>query len=404
MHAKWRAGRTVSPVLWLTHLKARRARGRGYYAEEAMAQRTKPPFRADHVGSILRSAPVKDARAKHEKGEIDAAQLKEVEDREIEKIIKKQEEVGLEAITDGEFRRSFWHYDFYGMLDGVDVVKSDHGIQFQGMQTQMKVLKVVGKIGFAANHPMIEHFKFVKAHAKKTPKMCIPSPTVMHFRLEPGSVAASAYPNRDAIFDDLAIAYQDAIKAFYAAGCRYLQFDDTAWAYLCSQDELKKARERGLDVDHLQDTYTKCINKALEAKPADMVITTHVCRGNFRSTFISSGGYEPVAQNLLERCKYDGYFLEYDTDRAGGFEPLRFVPKGNKVVVLGLVTSKSGTLEKKEDIKKRIDEATKFVALDQLALSPQCGFASTEEGNVLAEDEQWAKLKMIVDLSKEVWG
>ena len=290
------------------------------------------------------------------------------------------------------------------MLDGVDVVKSDHGIQFQGIQTQMKVLKVTGKIRFAPNHPMLEHFKFVKAHTTKIPKMCIPSPSVMHFRLEPGSVAASAYPNRDAIFDDLAVAYQDAVKAFYAAGCRYLQFDDTAWAYLCSQEELKKGRERGLDVDHLQDTYTRCINKALEAKPADMTITTHVCRGNFRSTFISSGGYEPVAQNLLEKCNYDGYFLEYDTDRAGGFEPLRFLPKGNKQVVLGLVTSKSGRLEPREDIKKRINEATKFVALDQLCLSPQCGFASTEEGNVLAEDEQWAKLKMIVELSQEVWG
>jgi 5-methyltetrahydropteroyltriglutamate--homocysteine methyltransferase len=369
-----------------------------------MTQRTKPPFRADQVGSILRSKAIHEARAKHEKGEITDAQLKAVEDAEIIKVIKKQEDVGYEAITDGEYRRSFWHYDFYGMLDGVSVEMSDHGIQFQGMQTKMKVLKVTGKIDFAPNHPMIEHFKFLKAHVTKTPKMCIPSPTVMHFRLEPGSVAASAYPNRDAIFDDLAIAYQKAIKAFYAAGCRYLQFDDTAWAYLCSQDELKKARERGLDVDHLQETYTKCINKALEAKPADMTITTHVCRGNFRSTFISSGGYEPVAQNLLEKCNYDGYFLEYDTDRAGGFEPLRFLPKGNKVVVLGLVTSKSGTLEKKDDIKKRIAEASKLVALEQLALSPQCGFASTEEGNVLAEDEQWAKFKMIVELSKEVWG
>jgi 5-methyltetrahydropteroyltriglutamate--homocysteine methyltransferase len=369
-----------------------------------MSQRTKPPFRADQVGSILRSKAIHEARARHEKGEITDAQLKAVEDPEIVKIIKKQEEIGLHAITDGEYRRAWWHYDFFGMLDGVDVVESDHGIQFQGMQTKMKVLKVTGKIGFAANHPMIEHFKFLKANTSRTPKMTIPSPTVMHFRLEPGSVAASAYPNRDAIFDDLAVAYQDAVKAFYAAGCRYLQFDDTAWAYLCSQDELKKARERGLDVDHLQETYTKCINKALEAKPADMVITTHVCRGNFRSTFISSGGYEPVAQSLLAKCNYDGYFLEYDTDRAGGFEPLRFLPKGNKIVVLGLVTSKSGTLEKKDDIKKRIEEATKYVALDQLALSPQCGFASTEEGNTLAEDEQWAKLKMIVDISKDVWG
>ena len=366
-------------------------------------QRIKPPFRADHVGSILRTAPVKDARAKREQGAISAAQLTEVEDREIEKIIRKQEEIGLKLATDGEFRRSCWHFDFFGMLDGVAIYELDHGIQFQGVQTKPRSIKVTGKIGFS-NHPMLEHFKFLKAHARVTPKMTIPAPTVMHFRLEPGAVAKEVYPNRDAIFDDLAVAYQNAIKAFYAAGCRYLQFDDTAWAYLCSQEELKKARERGLDVDHLQETYTRCINKALEAKPADMTITTHVCRGNFRSTFISSGGYEPVAQNLLGKCNYDGYFLEYDTDRAGGFEPLRFLPKGNKIVVLGLVTSKSGRLEPRADIKKRVEEATKFVALDQLGLSPQCGFASTEEGNVLAEDEQWAKLRMIVELADEVWG
>ncbi|MEI9804566.1 MAG: cobalamin-independent methionine synthase II family protein [Pseudolabrys sp.] len=368
-----------------------------------MTQRSKPPFRADHVGSILRTAPVKQARAQREKGEITPAQLKEVEDREIEKIIKKQEDIGLQLTTDGEFRRSWWHFDFFSMLDGVELYELDHGIQFQGVQTKMQSIKVTGKIGFS-NHPMLEHFKFLKAHTKVTPKMTIPAPSVMHFRLEPGAVAKSAYPDRDAIFEDLATAYQKAIKAFYDAGCRYLQFDDTAWAYLCSKEELQKARDRGLDIDHLQETYTKTINKALEAKPADMTITTHVCRGNFRSTFISSGGYEPVAESLLAKCNYDGYFLEYDTDRAGGFEPLRFLPKGNKIVVLGLVTSKSGRLEPREDIKKRIQEATKFVALEQLCLSPQCGFASTEEGNVLAEDEQWAKLKMIVELSKEVWG
>jgi 5-methyltetrahydropteroyltriglutamate--homocysteine methyltransferase len=366
-------------------------------------QRTKPPFRADMVGSLLRTAPIKDARAKREKGAITAAQLKEVEDREIEKIIKKQEEIGLKLATDGEFRRSFWHFDFFSMLDGVELYELDHGIQFQGVQTKAQSIRVQGKIGFS-NHPMLEHFKFLKAHTKVMPKMTIPSPTVMHFRLEPKAVATDVYKDRDAIFGDLAMAYQKAIKAFYDAGCRYLQFDDTAWAYLCSQEELKKARDRGLDVDHLQETYTACINKALEAKPADMTITTHVCRGNFRSTFISSGGYEPVAESLLAKCNYDGYFLEYDTDRAGGFEPLRFLPKGNKIVVLGLVTSKSGRLEPREDIKKRIQEATKFVALDQLCLSPQCGFASTEEGNVLAEDEQWAKLKMIVELAEEVWG
>jgi len=366
-------------------------------------QRTKPPFRADHVGSILRTAPVKDARAKREKGAISAAQLKEVEDREIEKIIRKQEEIGLKLATDGEFRRSWWHFDFFGMLDGVEIYELDHGIQFQGVQTKPRSIKVTGKIGFS-NHPMLEHFKFLKAHTKVTPKMTIPSPGVMHFRLEPGTVSREFYPSRDAIFDDLAMAYQNAIKAFYDAGCRYLQLDDIAWAYLCSQEELKKAKDRGLDVDHLQETYTVCTNKALEAKPADMTITSHICRGNFRSTWISSGGYEPVAQNLLAKCNYDGYFLEYDTDRAGGFEPLRFLPKGNKIVVLGLVTSKSGRLEPRADIKKRIEEASKYVALDQLCLSPQCGFASTEEGNVLAEDEQWAKLRMIVELADEVWG
>jgi 5-methyltetrahydropteroyltriglutamate--homocysteine methyltransferase len=368
-----------------------------------VSQRTRPPFRADHVGSILRTAPLKEARAKHAKGEISAAQLKEVEDREIEKIIKKQEDIGLKLATDGEFRRSWWHFDFFSMLDGVELYELDHGIQFQGIQTKAQSIRIVDKIGFS-NHPMLEHFKFLKAHTRVVPKMTIPSPNQLHFRLEPGAVTNKVYAHRDAIFDDLAAAYGKAVRAFYDAGCRYLQFDDCAWAYLCSQEELKKARERGLDVDHLQETYTRTINKALESKPADMTITTHVCRGNFRSTWIASGGYEPVAQNLLGRCNYDGYFLEYDTERAGGFEPLRFLPKGNKVVVLGLVTSKSGTLEKKDDVKRRIEEATKFVDLDQLALSPQCGFASTEEGNVLAEEEQWAKLTMVVDLAREVWG
>ena len=366
-------------------------------------QRTKPPFRADHVGSFLRSAALKDARAKREAGTISAAQLQEVEDREVEKIIRKQEEIGLKLATDGEYRRSWWHFDFFGMLDGVEIYELDHGIQFQGIQTKPRSIRVTGKIGFS-NHPMLEHFKFLKAHTKVVPKMTIPSPTVLHFRLEPGAVSNSAYPHRDAIFDDLGAAYNKAVRAFYDAGCRYLQFDDTAWAYLCSQEELKKAKDRGLDVDHLQETYTRTINKALEGKPADMTITTHVCRGNFRSTFISSGGYEPVAQNLLGGCNYDGYFLEYDTERAGGFEPLRYLPKGNKMVVLGLVTSKSGTLEKKDAVKRRIEEAAKFAPLDQFCLSPQCGFASTEEGNVLAEEEQWAKLRMIIELADETWG
>src|SRR5499427_6063900 len=366
-------------------------------------KRTKPPFRADHVGSFLRPAALKEARAKREKGAITAAELKAVEDREIEKIVKKQEELGLQLATDGEFRRSWWHFDFLGMLDGVEVYEAEQGIQFRGVQTKAQGLRIVGKIGFS-DHPMLAHFEFLKAHAKVTPKMTIPAPPVLHFRLPKDGINKNVYRDPDQFFDDLATAYQQAVKAFYQAGCRYLQFDDTVWAYLCSQEELRKARERMSNVDQLQGIYARVINKALEAKPADMTITTHVCRGNFRSTWISSGGYEPVAKNLLANCNYDGYFLEYDSERAGGFEPLRFLPQGNKIVVLGLITTKVGTLEDKAEIKRRITEATKYVALDQLALSPQCGFASTEEGNLLADSEQWAKLRMVVEIAREVWG
>jgi 5-methyltetrahydropteroyltriglutamate--homocysteine methyltransferase len=363
--------------------------------------RTKPPYRADQVGSFLRPAALKEARTKREKGEITDAQLKEIEDREIRNVIKKQEEVGLQLATDGEFRRAWWHYDFFGMLDGMELYEMDHGIQFQGVQTKFQGIRVTGKLGFS-KHPMLEHFKFLKANTKVTPKMTIPSPSVLHFRLD--GVDKKFYPDYDAIFDDLGRAYQQAVRAFYDAGCRYLQFDDTAWAYLCSDVEMQKAKGRGLNTDKLAENYTRVLNLSLEGKPADMVITTHICRGNFRSTWIASGGYEPVAERLFNAVNYDGYFLEYDSDRAGGFEPLRFLPKGDKIVVLGLVTSKSGTLEKKDDIKRRIDEAAKFAPLEQFCLSPQCGFASTEEGNVLAEEEQWAKFRMIVDISRDVWG
>ena len=365
-------------------------------------QRTKAPFRADHVGSFLRPAALKEARAKREQGAITAAELKAVEDREVEKIIKKQEEIGLKLATDGEFRRSWWHFDFLGMLDGVEVYDTDQGIQFRGVQTKAQSLRIVGKVGFS-NHPMLEHFKFLKAHTSVLPKMTIPAPPVLHFRLAKDGIKKDVYPDLDGFFHDLGQAYKQAVKGFYDAGCRYLQFDDTVWAYLCSQEELRKARERMSNVDQLQGIYAGVINAALEGKPADMTITTHVCRGNFRSTWISEGGYEPVAETLLGKVNYDGYFLEYDSDRAGGFEPLRFLPKGNKAVVLGLVTSKSGTLEKKDDVKRRIDEAAKFAPLEQFCLSPQCGFASTEEGNLLAEEEQWAKLRMIKELADEVW-
>jgi len=365
--------------------------------------RTKPPFRADHVGSFLRPAAIHEARARQEKGEITAEALKAVEDREIRNVIRKQEEVGLKLATDGEFRRSWWHFDFFGMLDGVEIYELDHGIQFQGVQTKPLSIRVVGKLGFS-DHPMLGHFRFLKENTRVAPKMTIPSPSVLHFRLEPNAVDKKLYGSNDGIFDDLGRTYRQAVKAFYDAGCRYLQFDDTAWAYLCSKEEMRKARERGIDTDRIAEDYARVINQALEGKPADMVVTTHVCRGNFRSTWIAEGGYEPVAERLLAGCNYDGYFLEYDTERAGGFEPLRFLPKGKKVVVLGLITSKSGTLEKVDDVKRRIDEAAKFAPLEQFALSPQCGFASTEEGNILTEDQQWAKMREIVELADEVWG
>jgi len=367
-----------------------------------MTQRTKPPFRADHVGSLLRPAALKEARAKHEKGEIDDAALKAVEDREIEKVVEKQEEVGLKLATDGEFRRSWWHFDFFAGLEGVDLIEAPP-IKFHGVVTKSQAIEINRKVDFVG-HAQIEHFKFLKAHCNVTPKMCIPAPSTFHFRQGRKMVSKAAYPNLDNFFADTATAWKKAIHAFYDAGCRYLQLDDTAWAMACDPNEREQSKARGDDPDKLPTIYAELTNAALADKPADMAITMHSCRGNFRSTFIASGGYEFVAEQLLGNTKFDGYFLEYDTDRAGGFEPLRFFPKGEKQLVLGLVTSKSGTLEPRDEIKKRIEEATKYVDLEQLCLSPQCGFSSTEEGNVLVEDEQWAKLHMVVEISKEVWG
>jgi 5-methyltetrahydropteroyltriglutamate--homocysteine methyltransferase len=366
-------------------------------------QRTTPPFRADHVGSLLRPAALKAARAKHERGEIGAEALRAVEDREIERAIRKQEEVGLRLATDGEFRRSWWQFDFFRALDGVTFYVADRGIQFHGVTTKAHAIKITGKVGFS-DHPMLEHFKFLKAHTRVVPKMTIPAPSTLHFRQGRAAISKEIYPELDSFFDDVAKTYRAAIRAFYDAGCRYLQLDDTAWAMACDPSERAHSKERGDEPDTLPARYARVTNAALEGRPADMAITMHSCRGNFRSTFIASGGYEFVAEQLLGNTALDGYFLEYDSERAGGFEPLRFFPKGKQQLVLGLVTSKRGTLEQKDDIKRRIDEATKYVALDQLCLSPQCGFASTEEGNVLGEDEQWAKLRMIVEIADQVWG
>ena len=364
--------------------------------------RTRPPFRADHVGSILRTAPLKEAREKHFAGKLSAGDLKAVEDVEIRKIIRKQEEIGLEAITDGEFRRSWWHMDFLGEIDGVDIIEADQGIQFTGVQTKARAPRVTGKLGSKA-HPHIEHFKFLKANTTKTPKQSIPSPSMLHYRGGRKMIDRSVYPTMEEFYHDLGQAYRQAIHGFYAAGCRYIQIDDCSFAYLCDPKQREMLAARGDDPTKQGEIYVGMINAALEGKPADLAATMHVCRGNFRSTFISSGGYEPIADLMFNKLNIEGYFLEWDNDRAGGFEPLRFLPKG-KIVILGLVTSKTGTLETRDTLLRRIDEATKYAPLDQLCLSPQCGFASTEEGNTLAEDEQWAKLKLVVDVAREVWG
>jgi 5-methyltetrahydropteroyltriglutamate--homocysteine methyltransferase len=367
--------------------------------------RTKPPFRADHVGSLLRTAPLKEAREKRARGEITPEALRDIEDREIEAVIRKQESIGLKAVTDGEYRRISWNYDFLENLDNVESYVGERKIKFAatGPQPRPILLRVIGKLGGYKPHPMIEHFKFLKAHARATPKLTIPSPSSLHFRYGRDAVPASLYPSMSDFYRDLGETYRKAVNAFADVGCRYLQLDEVNLAYLCDPNLRKQITDRSEDPAALPGIYAGMINAALADIPADMTITMHLCRGNFRSSFVASGGYEPVAELLFNQINVHGYFMEYDSERAGGFEPLRFVPKG-KTVVLGLVTSKSGELESRDEIKRRIDEAAKFVDIDQLCLSPQCGFASTEEGNALAEDEEWAKLRMIVEIAEQVWG
>jgi 5-methyltetrahydropteroyltriglutamate--homocysteine methyltransferase len=357
------------------------------------------------VGSLLRSAALKDARARHQRGEIEAAALAEIEDREIEALIAKQEAIGLKSITDGEYRRESWQTDFLRELPGVETFLGDRKIPFKGSGTQPKqwVSRVRERLGRFSGHPQIAHWKFVADHTKQTAKVTIPSPSALHFRQGRAAVPEAVYPDMEDFYRELGALYSTVVRAFADAGCRYLQLDEVNLAYLCDPALREHVKARGDDPDTLPLTYAAMINAAISDIPSDMTITMHLCRGNFRSSFVASGGYEPVAEILLNTIKVHGYFMEYDSERAGGFEPLRLLPKG-KTVVLGLVTSKTGQLESKDTIKRRIGEAAKYAPLDQLALSPQCGFASTEEGNVLAEDEQWAKLRLIVEVADEVWG
>ncbi|MFL6561380.1 MAG: 5-methyltetrahydropteroyltriglutamate--homocysteine S-methyltransferase [Bacillus sp. (in: firmicutes)] len=363
-------------------------------------QSNKAPFRADQVGSLLRSESIKEARLQKSTGIITAEQLRVIENKEITRIVEKQKEVGLKAVTDGEFRRAWWHFDFLENLVGVEGYDSESGIQFHQKQTKSHTIKVTSKLDFN-NHPMLEDYKFLHSIAgEHSAKMTIPSPSMLHFR---GEIEKDIYNDKKEFFHDLALTYKKAIQSFYDAGCRYLQLDDTSWAYLCSDEQRAQLKAKGLDPDELSAFYLNTINDAVSDRPNDMKITMHICRGNFRSTWVSSGGYEPVAELLFDNLNIDGFFLEYDNDRAGGFEPLRFVKRNDLQIVLGLVTSKFGKLENPDDIKRRIDEAARFVDLSQLSLSPQCGFASTEEGNLLTEEQQWAKLRHVVEIAEDVW-
>lgn len=368
----------------------------------------KAPFRLDHVGSFLRPERLKEARAKFNDGEITAEELERVENEEIIALIEKEKELGLKSVTDGEFRRAFWHLDFLEHLEGVELVEVDHfSVQFKDKDVKPKTLRIVGKVDFSEDHPFVKHFKFLKEHAGDTPvKLTIPSPSMLHLITqvrEKNYVPIERYKDNEALFyDDVVEAYRKALQCFYDLGCRNIQLDDTSWGEFCALDKREAYEARGFDLEKIARDYVDVLNRVIEWKPEDLVVNMHICRGNFRSTWFSSGGYEPVAKTLFGHCRVDGFFLEYDSDRAGDFTPLRFIK--NQKVVLGLITSKSGDLEDKGEVISRIKEASQYVPLEQLCLSPQCGFSSTEEGNILTIEAQWDKLKLIDEIVHEVWG
>lgn len=363
-----------------------------------------PPFRADHVGSLLRPKAVLEARQRHHNGEISNEELREIEDQHIREVVKKEEAVGLQSITDGEFRRAFFHLDFLEQLDGVSVtgtIEASSDAQEKVGFTPPK-LSVTGKLRHVKNI-QVDDFNYLKSQVTQTPKVSIPSPTMVHFRGGRKAIDIESYPDMDEFFEDLSQCYQDEIDALYQAGCRYIQMDDTNLAYLCDPKMRAGARERGDDPNELPRTYAALINSVIDDRPDDLTVCVHLCRGNFRSTWFAQGSYEPVAEVLFKELNVDAYFLEYDDERSGDFAPLRFVPD-NKTVVLGLVTTKVPELEPKRELIQRIKEASKYVPLENLCLSPQCGFSSTVHGNEITEDDQWAKLELVINTAREVWG
>jgi 5-methyltetrahydropteroyltriglutamate--homocysteine methyltransferase len=364
-----------------------------------------PPFRADHVGSLLRPKKLLEARDQYFSGNIPSDVLRAVEDEAIREAIQKQESVGLKSITDGEFRRTYFHVDFLEKLKGVSVTGGT-SVAFRTKQGTVDFsppkLSVFDKLEHVQDIQAAD-FNYLKSVTTKTPKVTIPSPTMVHFRGGRKAIDINAYPDMEVFFDDLAQVYRKEVQSLYNEGCRYIQMDDTNLAYLCDPVMREGARERGEDPDALPRAYAELINKVVDNRPADLRVAMHLCRGNFRSAWVAEGGYEPVAEVLFNEINIDGYFLEYDDERSGDFAPLRFVPK-NKTVVLGLVTTKLDNLETADELKRRIDEASQYLALEQMCLSPQCGFSSTVHGNDVAEETQWRKLELVVNTANDVWG
>lgn len=363
------------------------------------------PYRADHVGSLLRTDPVKAARkACLEDQTMPADELTDIENEGIREVIAMQESVGLKAVTDGEYRRSFWHYDFMGALDGLDLVERDEGVQFAGVKLRPIFPTISGKLDFPDDHPMLEHYRFVAANSSVQPKISIPGPSSCHFRVAPADIAPPEYADQEVLMADIASTYKKAVEAFYAAGCRYLQMDDIFFAYLCDPKHRAAKQAEGLDPDWLITSYAKMMNDAIKDRPDDLIVAMHLCRGNFKSTYAAEGAYDPAADAIFNQTDIDVYFMEYDTERAGGFEPLRLLPKGKKRVMPGFITTKTGELETVEDLERKFEQASQFADIDQMGIAPQCGFSSTEEGNLITLDDQKRKLELVVKTAEKIWG
>jgi len=372
--------------------------------------KTSAPFRADHVGSLLRPAAVQAARIRYHADELGpngfstCRELQEIEDGAILDAVRMQEEIGLPAVTDGEFRRSFWHYDFMGALTGLELTERDEGVKFSGINLRPIFPTITERLDFPDDHPMLAHFEYLASIAKVQPKMSIPGPSACHFRTATADIAPPEYDDLDVLFEDLARTYRKAVQAFYDVGCRYLQMDDIFFAYLCDESHREQKKSEGVDPDWLIGKYASVMHDAIENRPDDMIIAMHLCRGNFQSAWAATGAYDPAADAVFNQTGVDVYFMEYDSERAGGLEPLRLLPKGNKRVMPGFITTKAGELETVDALKRKFDEASKYVDIDQLGIAPQCGFASTEEGNRISTEDQKRKLELVVRTAESIWG